>query len=113
MLLFPAIYKKSYVQKFDKKEILRYIGNKIEKPTKTNVMKNSTLSKTVRFLRQAAKHLPYPLFIPFVLSSSLVVGVVHAERLLPELEVESGTLLQFAVHPNLAPVLLHDGFHIA
>lgn len=94
-------------------------------------MKNSTLLKTVRFARQVAKRLPYPLFIPFILSSSLVVGVVHAEHtlpsfietcetetcqpapLLPELEMEDGTLLQFAFHPNFASMLLHDGFHIA
>lgn len=75
-------------------------------------MKNSILLKTVRFARKAVKCLPYPLFVPFILSSSLVVGVVHAERLLPELEVKGGTLLQFALHPDLAAMLLHDGFHI-
>ncbi|MDE5543996.1 MAG: hypothetical protein K2I83_01115 [Bacteroidales bacterium] len=70
-------------------------------------MENSSiLSKTVRLAKQVAKCLPYPLFIPFILSSSIVVGVVHAEHtlpscietcgeapLLPELEVEGGTLL--------------------
>ncbi|MDE5762462.1 MAG: hypothetical protein K2K11_05015 [Bacteroidales bacterium] len=47
-------------------------------------MKNSSiLSKTIRFAKKVAKLLPYPLFFPFILSSSLVFGVVQAEHTLP------------------------------
>lgn len=101
----------------------------LENDKNRNAMKSSILLKTVRLARQVAKHLPYPLFIPFILSSSLVVGVVHAAHTLPpfletcetercgillsEFEVKGGALLEFAFHPNLASMLLHDGFHIA
>ncbi len=78
-------------------------------------MKNSILSKALRSAKKVVRHLPYPLFIPFALSSSLVIGVVHAEHTLlqQEFEVKGGTLPEFAFHPDFAAMLLHDRFHIA
>lgn len=46
-------------------------------------MKNEILSRSFQMAKRAVRHLPYPLFIPLILSSSLVVGVVQAERSVP------------------------------